>query len=212
MARVVVAGAGAAGASVAYHLAELGADGVVLCDRGPVAGGATSKGMGGVRQQFSTEAEVRLAQASIDFFISLGAEFFFPVGYLFGATTEQGFAELDARRELQASLGVPVEHVAPARVRGLRVDDIVGAVWGPADGVGSPVLVAHELVRRAVELGVEVREGTRAEELDGDVLVIACGAASSEVAATVRGDLPLRPLCRQLLETSPLALPPDLPM
>jgi len=84
--RIVVAGAGAAGASVAYHLALLGAGDVVLCDRGPVAGESTSRAMGGVRQQFSTEAEVRLAQASIDFFASLGPECFLQVGYLFLAT------------------------------------------------------------------------------------------------------------------------------
>src|SRR5262249_58953844 len=55
---IVVAGAGAIGANVAYHLALLGARGVVLCDRGEIAGGSTSKAMGGVRQQFSTAAEV----------------------------------------------------------------------------------------------------------------------------------------------------------
>ena len=59
MARIVVAGAGATGASIAFHLASLGARDVVLADRGQVAGGATSKAMGGVRQQFSTAAEVR---------------------------------------------------------------------------------------------------------------------------------------------------------
>ena len=62
MARIVVAGGGATGASVAFHLASLGAREVVLADRGRVAGGATAKAMGGVRQQFSTAAEVRLAQ------------------------------------------------------------------------------------------------------------------------------------------------------
>src|SRR5947207_15051218 len=108
MARIVVAGAGAAGASVAYHLAELCADDVVLCDRGTVAGGATSKAMGGVRQQFSTAAEVKLAQASIRFFEDLGAPFFEQVGYLFLATTEAGLAELDDRGGLQRSPGVPV--------------------------------------------------------------------------------------------------------
>ena len=65
------------GASIAYHLALFGADDVVLCDTGEVASGATGKAMGGVRQQFSTEAEVRLAQASIAFFRELGAPFFF---------------------------------------------------------------------------------------------------------------------------------------
>ena len=88
MARIVVAGAGATGASVAYHLVSLGAREVVLADRGRVAAGATSKAMGGVRQQFSTAAEVRLAQASIRFFEELGPPLFDQVGYLFVATTE----------------------------------------------------------------------------------------------------------------------------
>src|SRR5204862_303307 len=73
VARIVVAGAGAIGASVAYHLASLGARDVVLADRQRVVAGATSKAMGGVRQQFSTAAEVRLAQASIRFFEELGS-------------------------------------------------------------------------------------------------------------------------------------------
>ena len=73
MARIVVAGAGAVGASIAYHLALRGADDVVLADRGEIAGGATGKAMGGVRQQFTTEAEVRLAQASVRLFEELGA-------------------------------------------------------------------------------------------------------------------------------------------
>ena len=72
MARVVVAGAGAIGASIAYHLALRGADDVVLADVGEIAGGATGKAMGGVRQQFTTAAEVRLAQASVRLFRELG--------------------------------------------------------------------------------------------------------------------------------------------
>src|ERR1051326_5593309 len=97
------------GASIAYHLAVLGADDVVLCDVGEVASGATGKAMGGVRQQFSTAAEVRLAQASIDFFRELGAPFFRQAGYLFLATTGDGLARLHERAELQRGLGVPVE-------------------------------------------------------------------------------------------------------
>src|SRR3989442_14240715 len=108
MARIVVAGAGAIGASIAYHLALRGADDVVLADRGEVASGATAKAMGGVRPQFSTEPEVRLARESIRFFEELGAPYFAQVGFLFLATTEDGLAELAARAELQSGLGVPV--------------------------------------------------------------------------------------------------------
>jgi len=211
--RIVVAGAGAVGASVAFHLASLGAREVVLADRKGIASGATSKAMGGVRQQFSTAAEVRLAQASIRFFEELGPPLFEQVGYLFLATTEEGLAELEARRELQAQLGVPVEEVDPGLVEGLQTDDVLGAVNCATDGVADPPAVTRELVRRALKLGVEVREGTDASTLEADVLVIACGPWSADLAATRGVELPVRPLCRQLLETGELPeLPEDLPM
>src|SRR2546430_17548057 len=99
MCRIGVTRAWAGGGAVAEHLSELGAEALVLCDRGSVAGGATAKAMGGVRQQFSTPAEVKLAQASIRFFEELGSPFFDQVGYLFLATTEGGLAELEERAE-----------------------------------------------------------------------------------------------------------------
>jgi sarcosine oxidase subunit beta len=210
--QIVVAGAGATGASIAFHLASLGARDVVLADRGRVACGATSKAMGGVRQQFSTAAEVRLAQASIRFFEELGPPLFDQVGYLFLATTEEGLAALEERRELQAELGVPVERVDPSQVEGLRIDDVLGAVLCPTDGTADPPGVTRELVRRALKLGVEVREGTDAAALDADVLVIACGPWSAELAATRGVELPVRPLVRQLLATTELDLPERLPM
>ncbi len=213
MARIVVAGAGATGASVAYHLALLGARDVVLADSRGVAGGSTSRAMGGVRQQFSTAAEVRLAQASIRFFAELGPPLFSQVGYLFLATTELGLAALEERCALQASLGVPVEQVDPREVPGLAVDDVLGAATCREDGVADPGGVCREMVRAAVELGVEVREGVDAVELDRDVLVIACGPWSAEVGERVGVELPIRPLCRQLVDTRPVGgLPEALPM
>ena len=64
-------------------------------------------------------------------------------------------------------------------------------------------------MRRAAERGVEVREGVDARELDRDVLVIAAGASSTDLWP----DLPIRPLCRQLVDVGPVeGLPDDLPM
>ena len=213
MARFVVAGAGAIGASIAYHLALAGARDVVLADAGEIAGGATGRAMGGVRQQFTTKAEVQLAQASVRLFAELGAPLFQQVGYLFLATTEAGLRELEERRALQAELGVPVERVDPAFVRGLRTDDVLGAVICREDGIADPAGVTRELVRRAAALGVEVRERTNALALDADTLVVACGASSREVAGARGVELPVRPLVRQLAEVGPVgALPNDLPM
>jgi sarcosine oxidase subunit beta len=206
MARIVVAGAGAIGASVAYHLALRGARDVVLCDRGEVAGGSTSKAMGGVRQQFSTAAEVRLARDSIRFFEELGPPFFLQVGYVFLATTREGLAALERRAAAQAELGVPVERVDVPD--GVRADDVLGAYACRQDGVADPPGVTRELVRRARERGVRVEEGVDARELDRDVLVVAAGPWSAELAP----ELPIRPLARQLLETGPLELPERLPM
>jgi sarcosine oxidase subunit beta len=212
---IVIAGAGAIGASVAYQLALRGTRDVVLCDVGEVAGGSTSRAMGGVRQQFSTAAEVRLARESIAFFEELGTPFFDQVGYLFVATTESGLAALEQRLAVQTELGVPVERVDPSFVPGLRVDDLLGAVCCAQDGVADPPAVAREWIRRAVEGGVEVREHTDAASLltQADTLVIACGPWSAALATRVGVELPVRPLCRQLLATAALpSLPARLPM
>jgi sarcosine oxidase subunit beta len=209
MARIVIAGAGVVGASIAYHAAQLGARDVVLADRAEVASEATGKAMGGVRQQFSTEAEVRLARESVRFFQQLGAPLFEQVGYLFIATTEEGAERLHERMALQRELGVPVETVDASRVRGLNAEDVVaaGACW--EDGVAEPAEITRELVRRAAAGGVEVRERTDARDLEADVLVIAAGAKSTALWP----ELPIRPLCRQLVDVGPVsALPRDLPM
>ena len=131
MARVVVAGAGAIGASIAYHLAQRGADDVVLADVGEIAGGATGKAMGGVRQQFTTEAEVRLAQASVRLF--RGAR---RAAVRAGRLplprddAETGSPTSRSGARSRSSFGVPVERVdavvrgRPARRRRARRDDL----------------------------------------------------------------------------------------
>jgi sarcosine oxidase subunit beta len=165
--------------------------------------------MGGVRQQFSTEAEVRLARESVRFFQELGPPLFEQVGYLFVATTHDGAERLRQRMAVQHELGVPVEDVDPGRVEGLYVEDVVvaGACW--EDGVAEPADITHELVRRAAAGGVEVLERTDARELEAAVLVVAAGAGSPELWP----ELPVRPLCRQLVDVGPVAgLPDDLPM
>jgi sarcosine oxidase subunit beta len=162
--------------------------------------------MGGVRQQFETPAEVALARESIRFFEELGAPYFLQVGYLFVATSEAGAAALADRMSRMRALGVPVEEATlPDGVAG---DDVRAAIACWEDGVADPAAVAREVAGRARELGVEVREGTDAATVDRDVLVIAAGPWSKELDAR----LPIRPLCRQLLETSPLELPESLPM
>jgi sarcosine oxidase, subunit beta len=211
VARIVIAGAGAIGASIAYHLALRGERDVILCDVAEVASGATAKAMGGVRQQFLTHAEVELARRSVRFFAELGPPLFLQVGYLFLATTDEGAEELERRRGLLRSFGVPVKRAQPTP--SVYADDVRGAIACWEDGVADPIGVTRELVRRAAGLGVKVRESTDALTVPRDLLVLATGAWSRSVAERVGVVLPVRPLVRQLVDVGPAdEVEPHLPM
>ncbi|MFN0205813.1 MAG: NAD(P)/FAD-dependent oxidoreductase [Planctomycetota bacterium] len=217
MENIVIAGAGIVGANIAYQLAARGTKGVVLADYGTVACGSTGKAIGGVRQQFSTAEEVKLTQISIQFFESLGSEFFQQYGYLFFATTERGLAELNSRQRKQSALGVPVENVSPAQIAalaaGININDIRGGVYCSKDGLADPPAVAREIVKRAAAMGVEVRERVDPLAIEANTYVIASGCYSVGMAARFDIILPIRPLVRQLIETEPiLQLPERLPM
>ena len=54
------------GLSIAYHLARRGLDDVVVLERGYLAEGASGRNGGGVRQQWSTEINIRLMQESVE--------------------------------------------------------------------------------------------------------------------------------------------------
>lgn len=217
---ILVVGAGAVGAHVAWQLAVLGARRVTLADRGAVAGGATGKALGGIRQQFSTAPEVRLARASLGFFESLGAPLFLQHGYLFVATTAPGMAELADRQRVQASLGVPVVVVdrnAIGRLApGVALHDVHGGVWCDRDGLADPPAITRAVVQRAAALGVRVCEHADAsaiDAIDADVRVYACGAETGPLAQKHGIHIPVRALVRQLTELTATTTPlPRLPM
>src|SRR5215470_10651147 len=86
---VAIVGAGVIGCSVAFHLARMGRRGVLLLEREPLPGaGSTSKANGGIRAQFTTEANVRMSLASMEILDALESEIGDPplyrkAGYLF---------------------------------------------------------------------------------------------------------------------------------
>ena len=101
---------------------------------------------------------------------------------------------------------MPVESVDASLVDGLSTEDVLGAVVCWEDGVAEPAEVTRELVRRAAASGVEVREHVEPVSSRADVLVIA--AAGGAGRPTSGADLPMRPLCRQLVDVGPVAALP----
>ena len=166
---IVVIGAGAIGAGIAYHLSRRGARDVVVLERDFVGAGSTSKAAGGIRVQFGTRVEIEFSQRGIAFFKRFEDEMGVPCdfhqeGYLFVVTDEATLARFRTNVTLQQSLGADVRIIAPddarALVPSLVVDDAVAAVWGPTDGYASPNDVVQAYAARARAGGVRILEET----------------------------------------------------
>src|SRR5438477_11664762 len=113
-AEVVIVGGGCMGASVAYHLARLGVTDVVLLEREKLLGtGSTGRNAGGVRHQFSNEANIRLSIESIGvlerFRDEVGADIdFHQDGYLFLLSSAASVEIFRRNVALQRSVGIDV--------------------------------------------------------------------------------------------------------
>jgi sarcosine oxidase subunit beta len=166
---IVIIGAGAIGAGIAYHLARRGARDVVVLERDVVGAGSTSKAAGGIRVQFGTRVEIEFSQRGIAFFKRFPDEMGVPCdfhqeGYLFVVTDEATLARFRTNVALQQSLGADVRIIAPddarALVPSLVVDDAIAAVWGPTDGYASPNDVVQAYAAQARARGVRILEET----------------------------------------------------
>src|SRR5215467_14953092 len=116
---VVIIGGGCMGASAAYYLTRLGITDVVIVEREPMLGaGSTGRNAGGVRHQFSTEANIRLSIESISLFERFRDEIGYEIdfhqdGYLFLISSERSLSEFERSLALQRRLGVPVDLISP---------------------------------------------------------------------------------------------------
>jgi sarcosine oxidase subunit beta len=231
---VVIIGGGVVGCSIAYHLARRGQTDVLVLERDAVGAGTTSKAAGGIRAQFATETEIRFSLESRRVFEAFAEEFgvdpgYTRIGYLFLVTAEADLRGFEARMALQRGLGVDVRRLAPddaARlVPGLRVDDLVAAVWGPDDAMAGPAEVTDGFARRARALGARIVEGVEVTAIEQEggrvrgvrtargpvatpVVVNAAGPAAARVARLAGVRVPVHPRRRHIFYTEPF---PELP-
>jgi len=236
---VVVIGGGVMGASTAYHLARRGCTDIVLLERGPFLGmEATGKCAGGIRYQFSTEINVRLSLLSLPmlerFHDELGQDIDLRwPGYLFLLDNEADLATFQHNVAMQNRLGVPSQIISQDEAQALapllQMDDILAAAWHPGDGLADPNGVVQGYAMGARRLGaktltsveatgIRVKGGqvTAVETPQGTIatpaVVNAAGPWAGEVAAMAGADLPITPLRRQIVVTTPLSgLPTDFP-
>jgi glycine/D-amino acid oxidase-like deaminating enzyme len=162
---VVVIGAGIMGLSIAYNLAVLGVTNVTVVDRGYLCGGASGRNGGGVRAQWSSEANIRLMLESIrmcrEFASTMKINVWFRQGgYLFLARTKEVAERLEASVKLQRQCGLPTQMLAPHEaqklVPELDISGLLSASYNPDDGVVFPWPFVWGFAQAARKLGVEV--------------------------------------------------------
>jgi 4-methylaminobutanoate oxidase (formaldehyde-forming) len=173
-ARVVVVGGGIVGCSVAYHLALRGVTDVVLLERKQLTCGTTWHAAGLVGQLRATHNLTRLAQYTTNLFATLEAETgqatgFQARGSVAVAPNEERFEELKRGASMARCFGLEVDIITPADVKDLvpfaRVDDLVGAVHLPNDGVTNPIDTTQAFAKGARAKGVQIVENARVEEI-----------------------------------------------
>lgn len=215
---IVIVGAGAVGASIAYHLAKRGVRDVVVVERDVVGSGSTSKAAGGIRVQFGTRVEVELSLRSIAFFERFEDEMGVPCdyrreGYLYVLSDPADLPRFRRNIELQRSLGADVRVISAAEARALvpdlSVDDVLAAVWGPGDGYASPNDVVQAYAAQARARGVRILEGTPVTGIEvagARVVAVRTPQGRIETRLVVNAAGPQAPLVGRMVG---LALPVD---
>jgi sarcosine oxidase subunit beta len=236
-AEIVIIGGGVVGASVAFHLTELGLRDIILLERETALGlGSTGKATGGIRAQFGTDINIKLSLYSLDFVRDWDFDCEYePRGYVFLATNDEQLEFLRQSTKRQRELGYEdVEVIDPQTIAeivpGLNCEDIVGGSFGRRDGFINPLAMLEGFITAAAMRGtrvkttsfvrsIEVRNGrvkgvrTSDGTLECDNVVVCSGAWAKIVSVTAGIDLPVEPQRRQIVwaRTSE-PLPPELPM
>lgn len=229
-ANTVVIGAGIMGLSVAYNLARLGVEDIVVVDKGYLCGGASGRNGGGVRAQWSSETNIRLMKRSIkicdEFATRFGINVWFrEAGYLFIARGEERAKQLESSCALQREHGLPTRILDASDVKKLAPEldtsRIVAASYNPSDGVVFPWPFVWGYARECERLGVSLHTHTEVTDLEteGDritgvvtnrgriateCVVCAAGAWSPELTRLVGVELPSHPHRHEICSTEPL--------
>lgn len=169
---VVIIGGAIMGSSTAWWLTQLGFTGrVLVIERDPTyEKAASSLSFSCIRQQFSTELNIRISQFGADFVQSLrsrmGGDERVPelkiqnFGYLYLAD-DAGFADvLRANQKVQAAAGAGTRLLTPGQIREefpfMEVDDLVlGSLNTKDEGYFDGSTVFDWFHRKAREAGVE---------------------------------------------------------
>ncbi|MBF0409603.1 MAG: FAD-binding oxidoreductase [Candidatus Riflebacteria bacterium] len=226
----IIIGGGILGVSTAYALAKRGMTNICVLEKLYLASGSTGRCGGGFRQQWSTEANTRLAMESVKRLECIDKELgynteFYQGGYLIIACTEDEVSQFKKNVAMQKSLGLGVQEVdrkeAQKIVPYINPEAFLSATWCPTDGHINPFLLTQAYANAAKRLGVEIKIWTEVSSLmkktniffvttkDGEtlqapILINCAGAFSRSIGNMLNIDIPVDPYRHEILVTEPV--------
>ncbi len=229
-ARAVVIGGGVAGASIAFHLTELGWNDVVLVDRSQLTSGSTFHSAGLVGQLRSSVTLTRMMMYSVELYRRLKDETgvdpgWHEVGSLRLASSPERIEELTRLSGWGRTFGLPLEIVSTEEALELfplfHPDGVEGAAFLPTDGHLDPNGLTFALAEGAKGRGCRIMTGTRVTGITvergrvrgvvtdhgairSDVVVNAGGMFAHEIGRMAGIEVPVVPMAHQYLITKPI--------
>jgi len=222
-ARVVIIGGGVGGASIAYHLAQLGERDVVLLDRNELTSGSTFHSAGLVGQLRSSVSLTRMMMDSVELYRTLDCGWVQCGGIRLACTPER---EQEVMRQVAwaKTFGLPLELISAEQAQELfplvSTDGVRCASYLPSDGYLDPSLLTTALADGARAGGCRVFTHTRVTAIDvqdgrvrgvqtewgpieAEVVVNAGGMFAAEVGRMAGVRVPIVPFAHEYLVTQP---------
>jgi 4-methylaminobutanoate oxidase (formaldehyde-forming) len=184
---IVIVGGGAIGLSVAYHLARLGVEDVLLLERDQLTSGTSWHAAGIVGPLRASMNLTELAKYALELFVELEADSGQATGYrqtggLWLAQRPERMVELQRIKAMGDRSGLATEILSPGQIAErlplLHCDDLAGGLWVEQDGQVNPVDLCMAYARAARNRGVEIREHSRIDDIE-----VSDGAVSAVVLA-----------------------------
>src|SRR5262245_14570405 len=200
---IIIIGGGVIGSSIALNLLQDGFHGpfVVMERDSSYQFPSSALAFGGVRQQFMSAVNVRMAQYSLSVIEQFPECQFRQRGYLF-LGNESNWSGLNRRYDIQKSLGAACELMSVDDIRRLvpelRCGDLRGGLFGPKDGYVDPRALLRAFRKKAESLGATYVSRDVQTMEPGPVYVIAAGAYSGELAKKFGLEAPVTPVRQQL--------------
>jgi 4-methylaminobutanoate oxidase (formaldehyde-forming) len=228
-ARVVIVGGGVGGASIAYHLTQLGQRDVVLLDRNELTSGSTFHSAGLVGQLRGSVSLTRMMMYSVELYRRLAAETDHDPGWtecggLRLACTREREEELDRQVAWARTFGLPLERVSVEEAVDLfplmATEGVRAASYLPTDGYLDPSQLTYALADGARRGGAQIFTYTRVTGIDvgdgrvrgvetewgsieAEVVVNAGGMYAAELGRLAGVRVPVVPFAHEYLVTQP---------